>query len=137
LFVAFMTNSNLFKTNADLMVTPHCVESAVTLDNVQCSGSALEDKPTEYKDRNFIRISKLSKQFSFRAISAKPARVGRQEDQFAADLPSRLRIGSSQRRNGQHVCPPVGGLAASALPHQASAHRIVGSSGRLGSKEHT
>jgi hypothetical protein len=91
LFVPPMTNSNLFKTNANLMVTSHRVESAVTLDNIQSFGSALEDKRTEYNDRNFACISTLSKQFNFRVVSAKPlstllARVNQHENQFAPML---------------------------------------------------
>jgi hypothetical protein len=92
-----MTNTNLFNTTADLMIALHRVESAVTLDNVQWSGSSLEDKPTKYNDKSFARTSKLSKQFSFRAVSVKPAeiqlslstliaRVGQHENQFAAML---------------------------------------------------
>jgi hypothetical protein len=92
-----MTDNNLFKTNANLTIAPHRVEPAVTLDNVQWPDSALEDKPTKYNDKSFARISKLSKQFSFRAVSATPAmiqlplstlitRVGQHENQFAAML---------------------------------------------------
>jgi hypothetical protein len=55
--VPLVTKCDLFKNNPALFGAPYRVQSGVSLDDFQDFVSALEDKPINIKDRNFLEMT--------------------------------------------------------------------------------
>jgi hypothetical protein len=62
---------DLFKNNPGLTIAFSHIHSAMSLDELWCFISRLEDQPIDPKDRNFPELSQLSKEFNFQALSAR------------------------------------------------------------------
>jgi hypothetical protein len=101
--VVLINKCDLFKNNPALIITPYRVEFLVSLEDFQDFITALEDKPTDIKDRNFPGLSQLSEEFGFQALLGKFSfhrRSAGLSDAQTAEC--RSRISALKERSGQH-----------------------------------
>jgi hypothetical protein len=101
--VLLITKCDLFKNNPALIMTPYRVQSGVPLEDFQDFVTALEDKPMEIKDRNFLGLSQLSEEFGFQALLAKLSTHRRSPGLSDAQTAEcRSRISALEERIGLH-----------------------------------
>jgi hypothetical protein len=94
---------DLFKNNPALTITPYRIQSGVSLEDFQDFVTALEDKPMDIKDRNFLGLSQLSEEFGFQALLAKLSSYRRSAGLSDAQTAEcRSRISALEERAHQH-----------------------------------
>jgi hypothetical protein len=101
--VPLVAKCDRFKNNPALITTPYRVQSGVSLKDFQDFVTALEDKPINIKDRNFLGLSQLSEEFGFQALLAKFSSYRRSAGLSDAQTAEcRSRISALEERAGQH-----------------------------------
>jgi hypothetical protein len=101
--VPLINKCDLFKTNPGLTIAPSRVQSRVSLHDFQDFATALEDKPMNIKDRNFLGLSQLSEGFGFQALLTKLSSYRRSAGLSDAQTAEcRSRISALEERAGQH-----------------------------------